>query len=124
MKKSISMLLALMLAAAIILPVLPARAAGSGCKVKNSRDTVLGEMLADLDCVNIADTDKGLLESLSMEAILAADPDHIFLVLQGADPSAARVMSISPMCSPTSMQTRTTPQITISHSPTFSLKEW
>ena len=69
--------------------VLYVRATGSSCKVKNSRDTVLGEMLADLGCVNIADSGNGLLESLSMEAILEADPEHIFLVLQGADSAAA-----------------------------------
>lgn len=71
--------------------VLYIRATGSGCKVKNSRNTVLGEMLADLDCVNIADGEDTLLEELSMEAILRADPDYIFAVLQGADPTDARL---------------------------------
>ena len=37
--------------------VLVLRAAGSSCKVKNSRGTVLGELLADLGAVNIADSD-------------------------------------------------------------------
>lgn len=69
--------------------VLYVRATGSNCKVKNSRDTVLGEMLADLGCVNIADSVSGLLEELSLEVILQEDPDYIFLVLQGADPAAA-----------------------------------
>jgi len=69
--------------------VLYVRATGSGCKVKSSRDTVLGEMLADLDCANIADSTSGLLEKLSLEVILQEDPDHIFLVLQGAEPGAA-----------------------------------
>ena len=63
--------------------VLYIRATGSGCKVKNSEDSVLGEMLAALGCRNIADG--GALESLSMEAILAEDPDHIFVVMQTAD---------------------------------------
>ena len=63
--------------------VLFIRATGSGCKVKNSEDSVLGEMLAALGCRNIADG--GALESLSMEAILAEDPDHIFVVMQTAD---------------------------------------
>ena len=70
--------------------VLYVRATGSSCKVKNSRDSVLGEMLADLDCVNVADSDTGLLEELSIEAILEADPQFIFVVLQGADPTAAQ----------------------------------
>ncbi|MCF2660637.1 ABC transporter substrate-binding protein [Pseudoflavonifractor phocaeensis] len=70
--------------------VLYVRATGSSCKVKNSQDSVLGEMLADLDCVNVADSETGLLEELSMEAILDADPRFIFVVLQGADPTAAQ----------------------------------
>ena len=63
--------------------VLYIRATGSSCKVKGSEGSVLGEMLASLDCVNIADSESGLLESLSMETIVAADPDYIFAVLQG-----------------------------------------
>lgn len=65
------------------------RASGSGCKVKGSEGNVLGEMLADLGCVNIADG-SSLLEDLSLEAILAADPDYIFAVLQSADPAEAQ----------------------------------
>ena len=53
---------------------------------------MLGEMLADLDCENIADSESGLLEELSLETILAADPDYIFAVLQGADNSDAQAM--------------------------------
>ena len=72
--------------------VLYIRATGSSCKVKGSQGTVLGEMLADLDCENIADSESGLLEELSLETILAADPDYIFAVLQGADNSDAQAM--------------------------------
>ncbi|MCI8517269.1 MAG: ABC transporter substrate-binding protein [Hungatella sp.] len=68
--------------------VLYVRASGSSCKVKNSRGSVLGEMLHDLGCVNIADSADSLLEDLNMESILAADPDYIFVVLQGADKAA------------------------------------
>ena len=63
--------------------VLVIRATGSSCKVKGSEGSVLGEMLAALDCRNIADG--GALEQLSMEAILAEDPDHIFVVMQNSD---------------------------------------
>lgn len=70
--------------------VLYVRASGSSCKVKNSQDSVLGEMLADLGCRNIADSEKSLLESLSMETILAQDPDYIFVVLQGSDTTKAQ----------------------------------
>ncbi len=69
--------------------VLYVRASGSSCKAKGSEGSVLGEMLADLGCVNIADGG-GLLENLSMEGVIAGDPDYIFAVLQGADASAAR----------------------------------
>ena len=70
--------------------VLYIRAAASVVKPKGSSGTVLGEMLADLGCINIADQDQSLLEDLSMEAILAADPDKILIVLQGADPEPAK----------------------------------
>lgn len=70
--------------------VLYIRATGSSCKVKNSRDTVLGEMLSDLGCVNIADSEDSLLEQLSLEQIIRSDPDYIFAVLQGADSTAAQ----------------------------------
>ncbi len=69
--------------------VLCMRATGSSCKVKGSEGTVLGEMLAALGCVNIADSDASLLEELSLEAIIAADPDYIFVALQGSDPTKA-----------------------------------
>ena len=70
--------------------VLYIRAAAAGVKPKGSSGTVRGEMLADLGCINIADQDQSLLEDLSMEAILAADPDKILIVLQGADPEPAK----------------------------------
>lgn len=71
--------------------VLCLRATGSSCKVKGSTDYLLGEMLADLGCVNVADG-SSLLENLSIEAIITADPDYIFAVLQGADPTDAQRM--------------------------------
>ncbi len=70
--------------------VLTIRATGSSCKVKGSSDFLLGEMLADLGCVNVADSETSLLEELSLESILAADPDYIFVVLQGSDATDAQ----------------------------------
>lgn len=70
--------------------VLCMRATGSSCKIKGSTDFLLGEMLADLGCINVADRDQSLLEDLSLEAILAADPDYIFVVLQGSDATDAQ----------------------------------
>ena len=70
--------------------VLYIRATGSSCKVKNSEGTVLGEMLLNMGCENIADVEGSLLEQLSMEVILAVDPDYIFVVMQSADPQDAQ----------------------------------
>lgn len=70
--------------------VLYLRISGSGVRAKNSKGTVLGQMLKSLGCVNIADTDKTLLEHLSMEHIIMEDPDDIFVVQQGDDTDAAQ----------------------------------
>ena len=70
--------------------VLTIRATGSSCKVKGSSDFLLEEMLSDLGCVNVADREAALLENLSLESILAADPDYIFVVLQGSDAADAQ----------------------------------
>lgn len=70
--------------------VLYLRISGSGVRAKNSKGTVLGQMLLNLGCVNIADADETLLEHLSMEHILLEDPDYIFIVQQGDDTEAAR----------------------------------
>ena len=70
--------------------VLFLRAGSNGVKVKNSKDTVLGAMLADLEAVNIADSDTALLEDLSLEQIMADDPQYIFAVYQGSDQDAAQ----------------------------------
>ncbi len=67
------------------LQVLYLRASSNSVKVKNSENSVLGEMLKDLACVNIADSDLTLLENLSMESVLKANPDKIFIVMQGSD---------------------------------------
>lgn len=70
--------------------VLYVRATGSSCKVKGSSDSVLGRMLSRLGCRNIADSENSLLEELSMEVILRENPEHIFVVLQSADPKDAQ----------------------------------
>lgn len=70
--------------------VLCMRASASSVSVKNSQDNVLGEMLHSLGCVNIADSNVSLLESLSMEYILQADPDFIFIVQRGDDTDGMR----------------------------------
>ena len=65
--------------------VLSMRASAAGLTVKNSEGNVLGEMLKALGCINIADSDATLLEALSVEQILLADPDYIFIVQRGDD---------------------------------------
>ena len=70
--------------------VLTIQVSGSSVKVKNSEDNVLGPMLKDLGCLNIADGDDSLLEDLSLEAILQLDPGYIFAVYHGTDEAAAR----------------------------------
>ena len=70
--------------------VLTIQVSGSSVKVKNSEDNVLGPMLKDLGCLNIADGDDSLLEDLSLGAILRDDPNYIFAVYHGTDEGAAR----------------------------------
>lgn len=70
--------------------VLLLRISSGGVKAKGSNGTVLGEMLADMGLVNIADHDTHLLEDLSIEAILRAQPQHIFIVPMGSDEKAAQ----------------------------------
>lgn len=65
--------------------VLVVMASASMLKVKRSEGSVLGEMLKELGCVNIADSEETLLENLSIERIYEADPDYIFFVQRGND---------------------------------------
>lgn len=60
-------------------------ASASSIRAKNSETGVLGVMLSDLGCVNIADSDTNLLENLNIEHILKEDPDYIFTVQSGGD---------------------------------------
>ena len=70
--------------------VLLIRAAASVIKAKGSSGTILGEMLADMGCINIADSDDTLLETLSVEAVIRQQPYHIFVVTMGSNTEAAR----------------------------------
>lgn len=65
--------------------VLYLRSSAASIRAKNSKGSVLGEMLARLGCVNIADSETSLLENLSVEHILMQDPDFIFFVQLGDD---------------------------------------
>ena len=70
--------------------VLFLRASASAVHVKNSEGVVLGDLLKNLGCLNIADSDATLLENLSIERILEADPDFIFVVQQGDNAEGTR----------------------------------
>ena len=69
--------------------VLYLRTSTNRIQAKTSEGNVCGEILANLGCVNVADSDETLLESLSLEAIMRADPDYIFVTPQGTDKEAA-----------------------------------
>lgn len=69
--------------------VLLLRAHSGSVKAKGSLGTILGEMLADLGCINIADSDTSLLETLSIESIIRQEPYRIFVVTMGDDSQKA-----------------------------------
>ena len=70
--------------------ILLLRASAGRVRVKNSEGTILGEMLCDMGCVNIADRESGLLENLNIESIIQNEPYHIFVVTMGDDTEAAK----------------------------------
>lgn len=65
--------------------VLVMRASAASVRAKNSDGTVLGTMLRDFGCKNIADSDNSLLENLSIESIALQNPDKIFFIQSGDD---------------------------------------
>lgn len=69
--------------------ILLLRAATGFVKAKGSAGTVLGEMLADMGCINIADSDVSLLDNLSVEAVIREEPYHVFVVAMGSDTDKA-----------------------------------
>lgn len=75
--------------------VLCLRASASSVVAKGAGDTVLAELLSGLGCVNIADMDNSLLEELSLERVVEADPDYIFIAPMGTNEEkiAARLES-------------------------------
>lgn len=69
--------------------ILLLRASATSVKAKGSEGTILGEMLADMGCVNIADREGSLLENLSPEAVIRWEPHHIFVVTMGSNTQGA-----------------------------------
>ena len=70
--------------------ILILRAASTFVKAKGSQGTILGEILADMGCINIADNDTSLLENLSVEAVIRENPHHIFVVTMGSNDEKAK----------------------------------
>ena len=60
----------------------------SSTKAKRSEDHFAAAMLSELGCSNIADSASLLVDTLSTEAILEADPDCIFFSLMGSEEAA------------------------------------
>ncbi len=69
--------------------VLLLRVSSGAVKAKGSTGTILGEMLQDFGCINIADSDKILPETLSVESVIRQNPYHIFVVTMGDDTEKA-----------------------------------
>ncbi len=67
--------------------VLLVRVYSSGMKAKGD-DILAGQMLKDLGLVNIAHQTPSLLEDLSLEKIVAADPDYILALPMGEEAAA------------------------------------
>ena len=69
--------------------ILYLRASADNVKAKGSEGNVGSEILRELGCVNIADSDGSLLEDLSFEVIIEENPDYIFVTTQGEDTEQA-----------------------------------
>ena len=68
--------------------VLLLRAYATGVKAKGA-DNLAGVMLRDLGCHNLAERVPSMLEELTLESIVDADPDCIFISIMGSDEDAA-----------------------------------
>lgn len=68
--------------------VLLLRAYSTGCKAKG-RDNLTGVMLDELGAQNLVEQYESLLEDVSIEEIIAADPDIIFVSVMGSDEEKA-----------------------------------
>lgn len=67
--------------------VLFVRAYSTSSKAKGE-DVMAGAMLCDFGLENIVSKHESLLDTLSMEAIIAEDPDYIFVTTMGSDAAA------------------------------------
>ena len=72
--------------------VLLLRAYSTGVKAKGE-DTVAGAILKELGAHNIADDNESLLEDLSLESVIEADPDYILVMTMGSEENAKTYMA-------------------------------
>lgn len=63
------------------------RAFSTGIKAK-ADDELAGAIMKDLGCHNIADDHPSMLEDLSLEEVISADPDFIFVTTMGDEEAA------------------------------------
>ncbi len=71
--------------------VLLMRAFSTGIKAKTD-DELAGSILKDLNAHNIADVHPSMLEDLSLEEIIGADPDFIFVTTMGNEEKALQYL--------------------------------
>ncbi len=71
--------------------VLLMRAFSTGIKAKTD-DELAGSILKDLNARNIADEHPSMLEDLSLEEIITADPDFIFVTTMGSEEKALQYL--------------------------------
>ena len=76
--------------------ILLLRAHSGAVKAKGSEGTILGEMLCDLGCINIADSDASMLETLSVESVIRQNPHRVFVVTMG-DNSEKAIQNLNQM---------------------------
>lgn len=67
--------------------VLVLRTSSSKITARDS-ETMVGQMLKDLGCVNIADQEDAILEEFSLEAIVQENPEFIFVICRGDEKEA------------------------------------
>lgn len=70
--------------------VLVMRASASSIRTKKSSDTMLGGMLLDFGCINIADKEGLSSDNLSVESISRANPEKIFFIETGDNVESIR----------------------------------
>ena len=70
------------------------RAYSTGAKAKGD-DNLTGVILRDLGADNLVDRCESMLEDVSMEEVIAADPDFIFITTMGAEDKALEFMAVT-----------------------------